>query len=67
MELIMAYPVYTRSGGGGFGIIVATAGEALAKAAQFIEDRHSDVLFKDLLGNILTHAAISALAESEDV
>ena len=34
----MAYHVYTRSGGGAFGIIVETAGEALAKAAQFIED-----------------------------
>ena len=62
----MPYHVYTRSGPGAFGIIVETAREALAKAAQFGDEGHPEVLIKDLLGNILAHAAIAALAEGED-
>jgi hypothetical protein len=34
----MAYHVYTRSGVGAAGVIVETAREALAKAADFLED-----------------------------
>jgi hypothetical protein len=66
MELIVPYRVYTRSGPGAFGVIVETAREALAKAAQFGENGHQEVLIKDLVGNVLTQAAIVALAEGED-
>ena len=62
----MPYHVYTKGRSGAFGVIVETAREALAKAAQFAEDGHPEVLFKDLLGNILTDSAVSALAESEE-
>jgi hypothetical protein len=34
------------------------------KAAEFLEDGHPEVIFKDLLGNIKEHAAVVALAES---
>jgi hypothetical protein len=64
-ELIMPYHVYAQSGPGAFGVIVETAREALAKAAQFVEDGHPEVRIKDLLGNVLTHAAVTALAEGE--
>jgi hypothetical protein len=60
----MPYHVYTRSGAGAVGIIVETAREALAKAAEFLEDGH-DVIFKDLLGNVIEHAAVAILAERE--
>lgn len=49
----MAYHIYTRSGGGAVGIIVGTAREALAKAAEFVEDGHPDVIIKDLYGNVM--------------
>jgi hypothetical protein len=61
----MPYHVYTRSGAGAVGVIVESATDALAKAAEFFEDGHPEVIFKDLLGNILDHAAVAALAESE--
>jgi hypothetical protein len=62
----MPYHVYAKNGVGAFGVIVGTAREALAKAAQLAEDGNAEVVFKDLLGNILTHSAVDALAESED-
>ena len=65
-QLIMPYHVYTKNGAGAFGVIVETAREALAKAAQFAEDGYPGVVFKDLRGNIITHSAVNALAESED-
>ena len=61
----MPYHVYTRSGAGAVGVIVESAKEALAKAAEFFEDGHPEVIFKDLLGNILDHAAVAALADGE--
>lgn len=61
----MPYHVYTRSGGGAVGIIVETAREALAKAAEFVEDGNADVIIKDLLGNVLDHAAVLAQANSD--
>lgn len=61
----MPYHVYTRSGAGAVGVIVESAKEALAKAAEFFEDGHPEVIFKDLLGNVLDHAAVSGLAEGE--
>ena len=61
----MPYHVYTRSGAGAVGVIVESAKEALAKAAEFFEDGHPERIFKDLLGNILEHAAVAALAEGE--
>ena len=45
--------MYTRSGAGALGVIVETAREALAKAAEFLEEGHREVIFKDLLGNVL--------------
>lgn len=62
----MPYNIYTQSGLGAFGVIVETAREALAKAAQMADEGHPDVLIKDLLGNTLAHAAVTALAEGED-
>jgi hypothetical protein len=59
------YHVYTRRGIGAVGIIVETAKEALAKVAEFVEDGDPDVVIKDLLGNILDHAAVVAQAEIE--
>ena len=64
-RLIVPYHVYTKNGAGAFGVIVETAREAIAKAAQFADDGHPEVVFKDLLGNILSHSAVNALAESE--
>ena len=61
----MPYHVYTRSGAGAVGVIVESAKDVLAKAAEFFEDGHPEVIFKDLLGNILDHAAVAALAEGE--
>ncbi len=62
--LTMPYRVCMHAGPGGVGIVVETAREALAKAARFAEEGHEKVL-KDLLGNVLTHAAVIALAEDE--
>ena len=64
--MIMPYHVYTQSGPGAFGVIVETARDALAKAAQFADDGHPDVLIKDLLGNILPQDAVTSLAKGED-
>jgi hypothetical protein len=50
---------------GAVGIIVETAREALAKVAEFVEDGNSDVVIKDLLGNVLDRATVAAQAESE--
>ena len=41
-----------------------TAKDALAKGGGVLEDGHLEVIFKDLLGNIMEHAAVVALAES---
>jgi hypothetical protein len=54
-----------RRGIGAFGIIVETAREALAKAAEFVEDGNPDEVIKDLLGNALDHATVVAQAEAE--
>jgi hypothetical protein len=45
----MPYHIYTRNGVGAVGVIVETAREALAKAAEFLEEGHREVIFKDLL------------------
>jgi hypothetical protein len=62
----MPYHVYTRSGPSAFGVIVETARDAVTKAAEFAEEGHPEVLIKDLLGHILSHAEVAALAEGED-
>jgi hypothetical protein len=62
----MPYHVYTRSGGGAVGVIVETAREALAKAADFLEDGHREVIFKDLLGNVLDRTVVVTVAEIEN-
>jgi hypothetical protein len=59
------FHVYTRRGIGAVGIIVETAREALAKAAEFVEDGNPDVIIKDLLGNVLDSATVVAQAEAE--
>jgi len=38
---------------GAVGVIVETAKEVLAEAAELLEAGHPEVIFKDLLGNIL--------------
>ena len=50
----MPYHVYTKT----------APARSLAKTAQFAEDGHPEVVFKDLLGNILTYSAVNALAEA---
>jgi len=62
----MPYHVYTRSGPSAFGVIVERARDAVAKAAQFAEEGHPDVLIKDLFGKVLSHAEVVALAEAEE-
>jgi hypothetical protein len=62
----MPYQVYTRSGVGALGVIVETAKEALAKAAEFLEDGHREVIFKDLLGSVLDRAVVVTMAGIED-
>jgi hypothetical protein len=56
--------VYTRSGAGALGVIVETAREALAKAAEFLEEGHREVIFKDLLGNVLHRAMVVTMDEN---
>ena len=53
-----------RSGAGAFGVIVETAREALAKAAEFLDEGHREVIFKDLLGK-LDRAVVVTMAEIE--
>jgi hypothetical protein len=48
------------------GVIVETAREALARAAEFLEEGHREVIFKDLLGNVLDRAAVVTMAGIED-
>jgi hypothetical protein len=48
------------------GVIVETAREALAKAAEFVEEGHNEVIFKDLLGNVLDHHGVVIMVEKED-
>jgi hypothetical protein len=62
----MPYHVYTRSGVGALGVIVETARQALAKAAEFLEEGHREVIFKDLLGNVLDRTVVVTMAETED-
>jgi hypothetical protein len=62
----MPYHVYTRSGAGALGVIVETAREALAKAAEFLEQEHREVTFKDLFGNVLDRAVVVNMAEIEE-
>ena len=57
--------MYTRSGAGALGVIVETAREALAKAAEVLEEGHREVIFKDLLGNVLDRAVVVTMAEIE--
>jgi hypothetical protein len=40
--------------------------EALAKAAEFLEEGHREVIFKDLLGHILDRTMVVTMAEIED-
>jgi hypothetical protein len=58
--------VYTRSGAGALGVTVETAREAPAKAAEFLEEGHGEVISKDLLGNVLDRAVVVTMAEIED-
>lgn len=62
----MPYHVYTRSGTGAVGVIVETAREALTKAAAFLDDGQREVIFKDLLGNVLDRAVLVTMAGTED-
>jgi hypothetical protein len=62
----MPYHVYTPSGAGAVGVIVETAREALAKAADFLDDGQREVIFKDLLGNVLDRAVVVTMAGTED-
>jgi hypothetical protein len=48
------------------GVIVETAREALAKAAEFLEHGHREGIFKDLLGNVLHPTVVVTMAEIED-
>jgi hypothetical protein len=57
--------VYTRSGAGALGVIVETAREALAKAAEFLEEGQGGDL-QGLLGNVLHRAVVVTMAEIED-
>jgi hypothetical protein len=54
-----------RSGAGALGVIVETAREALAEAAEFLDEGHREVIFKDLLGNVLDRAVVVTMAEIE--
>jgi hypothetical protein len=47
-------------------VIVETAREALAKAADFLDDGQREVIFKDLLGNVLDRAVVVTMAGTED-
>ena len=58
----MPYHVYTRSGVSAVGVIVETAKEALAKAAELLR-KGTGMIFKDLLGNVLDRAAVVTMAE----
>ena len=60
------YHLYTRSGAGPVGFIVETAREAPAKAADFLDDGQREVIFKDLLGNVLDRAVVVTMAGTED-
>ena len=62
----MPYHVYTRTGPGALGVIVETAREALAKAADYLDDGQREVIFKDLLGNVLDRAVVVAMAGTGD-
>jgi hypothetical protein len=39
-------------------------GRARERRRSILEDGHPEMIFKDLLGNIMEHAAVVALAES---
>jgi hypothetical protein len=62
----MPYHVYMRGGVGAVGVIVETAREALAKAAEFLEEGHREVIFKDLLGSVLDRTVVMTMGEIED-
>jgi hypothetical protein len=62
----MPYHVDTRSGAGAVGVIVQSAREALSKAAEFLEEGHREVIFRDLLGNVLDRGVVVTMAEIED-
>ena len=62
----MPYHVHTHFGAGTLSVIVETAREALAKAAEFFEDGYRDVIFKDLLGNVLDRAVVVTMAEIDE-
>ena len=62
-QILSALRVCTRSGIGAVGIIVETASEALAKVAEFVEDGNSDVVIRDLVGNVLDRATVAAQPE----
>jgi ABC-type dipeptide/oligopeptide/nickel transport system permease subunit len=47
-------------------VIVETAREAFAKAAEFLEEGRSQVIFKHLFGNVLDRAVVMTMAEIED-
>ena len=55
--------MYTRSVAGAPGVIVQTASEALAKAAEFLEEGHREVIFKDLPANVLDRTVVVTMAE----
>jgi hypothetical protein len=61
----MPFHVYTRSGVGAVGVIVQPAREALAMAAEFLEEGHRQVI-KDLLENVLDRTMVVIMVEIED-
>ena len=62
----MPFHVYTRSGASAVGIIAETAREVLAKATDFLDDGQREVIFKDLLGNVLDRAVVVTMSGTED-
>ena len=46
------------------GLLSDREGRARERRRSILEDGHPEMIFKDLLGNIMEHAAVVALAES---
>lgn len=60
----MAYRVYSKASVGAVGIIVDSASDVLAKAAEFAEDG-TEVLVKDFAGKVIDLDTIAELASKE--
>ena len=61
----MPYHLCAKTGDGSFSVIVETAREAIAKAAQLVEEGHGEVVLKDLEGNVLSYPSVAVLAGGE--